>query len=175
VPPIYTASRTPLRYLPYTTPADPNECPLTTKCTELLHCNCQLYTCKHFYCKEITSLADTSAVRKPLTAVQAASCSNYQYRHVGHMHHPTLRVRHLPILTAASSYNGRRLFSNHVFLKHSLVSGTTYATFPTTSSSGTPAGPPCSSTNPHGSIFLHYVMAWHSCGRFLLPILTTPT
>ena len=35
------------------------------------------------------------------------------------------------------------------------------------------AGPP--STNPHGDIFLHYVIDWHSCGHLLLHILTAPS
>jgi hypothetical protein len=33
-------------------------------------------------------------------------------------------------------------------------------------------GLPSCSTNPHRSIFLHYVMGWHSCGHLLQPILT---
>ena len=35
------------------------------------------------------------------------------------------------------------------------------------------AGPP--STNPHGGIFLHYVMGWYPCGHLLLHILTAPS
>jgi hypothetical protein len=150
VPPIYTASRTkPLRYLPYPTPADPNEYPLTTKCTEHLPGNCmacQLCIClvvsAFFAARTVLSWAGKPAVRKPLTVFQAAtaSCSNYHCRHVGHIHYLTLRVRHLllPILTAASSYitswvvtpaaifyylSSRQhraiLFSNHDFLRHS--------------------------------------------------------
>jgi hypothetical protein len=34
---------------------------------------------------------------------------------------------------------------------------------------------PSSSTDPHGGIFVHYVMGWHSCNRLLLTVITAQT
>ena len=98
----------------------------------------------YFTTRTITSWVYTSAVRNPLTAVQAAtaSCFNYHCRHVGHIHYLTLRVRHLllPILwrrlpTLRHGLALLRLSSSSTTYPHG---GTAPSCFPTTSSSGTP-------------------------------------